>query len=772
LNGAIQSGSEDDSVTSGVATVANEFMAAKAALLELYIPYARGHDSAVKALRNALTRSDVARTIESISTTDERVRGSSLESLLAVPLERLSEYRDLLSALLSLSTPTERGYSTISETVDMFSALVRESISQGYNPGSINLKSLPSPSKLNATSSQPSSAYPTFSTSTRGASTASIVEASMPSTRGTAVAASVPEGALVTAEAVLAAQAEAEDAQRRLEALEREVALKEGELSMAQRELSRAESAKAAGSVSGGTFGPSSASLMGPMDDALRKLQDEERELLSRIQNSENRPLFEAFLARKRELEEEEARLMAALAEHEDTLAQVRARLAHPPSSVLPSDPAKAQLYIAWKRALAEREELLRQARKRKHELLRDLKARHETQVVLLEMERRAAVDGLREAVSSEAAKVEAYKRDMAALDESIENAKAAMKRFRGEFEQLRVALLIDRMAKSSQVANLADRRRRLAKEAESFAEAVENAKARVAAEESAKWEAKLASEREAGEKRVADERRAIEAKIEKVRAALAERYEAGFKPLLQEAEGRHLEELQRIVDLQRELEAKEAELRSANEAAQAVSAALVNISNNGAVQDEDPSANVPEWKLREFEDLRNAVATMWEQLDVPAEDITAFLSECDLLAPYHPKVLEMYQDMYKRLTGVAVANGAGSVASPPRHDYHTSSELLSSTPGAGSIATHQAQAMSSTASTQGRSNVAQAVRSVSNRSTPVQSTGRSTIFGSSSTGKTLSTEDEYAAFLAKKSGALPPSLGGAGSSRNPALRK
>lgn len=42
------------------------------------------------------------------------------------------------------------------------------------------------------------------------------------------------------------------------------------------------------------------------------------------------------------------------------------------------------------------------------------------------------------------------------------------------------------------------------------------------------------------------------------MRAALAERYEAGFKPLLAEAEARHAAELQRLVDLQRTLEAKE----------------------------------------------------------------------------------------------------------------------------------------------------------------------------------------------------------------------
>ena len=36
-------------------------------------------------------------------------------------------------------------------------------------------------------------------------------------------------------------------------------------------------------------------------------------------------------------------------------------------------------------------------------------------------MERRAAVEALREGVATERAKVEAYRRDLAALDESIE---------------------------------------------------------------------------------------------------------------------------------------------------------------------------------------------------------------------------------------------------------------------------------------------------------------------------------------------------------------
>lgn len=55
-------------------------------------------------------------------------------------------------------------------------------------------------------------------------------------------------------------------------------------------------------------------------------------------------------------------------------------------------------------------------------------------------------------------------------------------------------------------------------------------------------------------------------------------------------------------------------------------------------------AAAVPQWKLAEFEELRAAVSSMWEQLDVPPEDVTAFLSECDLLAPYSPAVLALYQ--------------------------------------------------------------------------------------------------------------------------------
>jgi hypothetical protein len=104
-----------------------------------------------------------------------------------------------------------------------------------------------------------------------------------------------------------------------------------------------------------------------------------------------------------------------------------------------------------------------------------------------------------------------------------------------------------------------------------------------------------------------------------------------------------------------------QAELRATHESARSISAAVASLTSGVDVAVGEEA--VPEWKLREFEDLRNAVATMWEQLDVPAEEVTAFLSECDLLAPFSPRVLEMYQDMYRRLTNAASAAAVAAAA-------------------------------------------------------------------------------------------------------------
>ena len=175
--------------------------------------------------------------------------------------------------------------------------------------------------------------------------------------------------------------------------------------------------------------------------------------------------------------------------------------------------------------------------------------------------------------------------------------------RFRKEFEQLRVAMLMDRMAKNVQVAGLLAKRQQLTSQAQAFQSTIEAAK--LDAAESAKkcvglrrdagyphplsapplhwlaacsvyagashreWESKLEAEHKAGEARLVAESQEISSKMARVRETLAERYESGFMPLLAEAEERHLQEVNRVTQLQRTLQEKE-QVRCTHEATRA----------------------------------------------------------------------------------------------------------------------------------------------------------------------------------------------------------
>ena len=68
----------------------------------------------------------------------------------------------------------------------------------------------------------------------------------------------------------------------------------------------------------------------------------------------------------------------------------------------------------------------------------------------------------------------------------------------------------------------------------------------------------------------------------------------------------------------------------------------------------------VPLRACRDFEHLRDGVVSLWEQLSTPPEDIVSFLSECDLVAPFHPRVLELYRAMYRELSEGGSGEKAG----------------------------------------------------------------------------------------------------------------
>ncbi|CAE7942932.1 unnamed protein product, partial [Symbiodinium sp. KB8] len=112
---------------------------------------------------------------------------------------------------------------------------------------------------------------------------------------------------------------------------------------------------------------------------------------------------------------------------------------------------AVTDILLEWKSLKLEFHCKLLEERRKKHHALKELKMSMESNIVLLEMDRRAMVDRLQKEVDQEKGKADAARERIRMLDEEITRAKAAMRRFRQEFEQLRVALLIDRMAKSTQ---------------------------------------------------------------------------------------------------------------------------------------------------------------------------------------------------------------------------------------------------------------------------------------------------------------------------------
>lgn len=198
----------------------------------------------------------------------------------------------------------------------------------------------------------------------------------------------------------------------------------------------------------------------------------------------------------------------------------------------------------------------------------------------------------------------------------------------------------------------------------------------------------------------------------------------------------------------------------------------------------------------------------------MPVEDVTAFLSEADLLAPYSPTVLAMYSDMYRRLTtaaalpappGPAAATpGPGNqfqLMAPPSGHAATPLSLAGTpygmnagaasalragvqsvgapTPGAYSAAAPTpasraaptpGSAMAAPAAASSSARARSATRGTTPSAAAAPSSAASGGFRSTtfSTAKTVSDESHYL----NKQKQLPPSLGGAGSRRGPSPKR
>lgn len=271
----------------------------------------------------------------------------SFQTALTLPLERLAEYHTLFQGLATLTPPNDqKAFESVSSVARMFANLTSEVAASGYSSSGASAVAAHfavvtvappvfSPGKQSLPgSSSPGTAAAELGRSTQHDTWSSSHSQSLPlpalpagGSIGVLQAAApfsttnVPAGKPLTTDDVLVAQAEADEAARRLEVLEREVNLRERELGILSSEVV-AEAQK--GKLGAGS-GPGWNSSDSPstVDAVVQKLAAEEKELLARITSSEHRGLFESYLARKRELEEEEAKLTAAIEEHEEALVRI-----------------------------------------------------------------------------------------------------------------------------------------------------------------------------------------------------------------------------------------------------------------------------------------------------------------------------------------------------------------------------------------------------------------------------------------------------------------
>lgn len=330
-----------------------------------------------------------------------------------------------------------------------------------------------------------------------------------------------------------------------------------------------------------------------------------------------------------------DAALRADLSKHEHELARGRQALVASAAERGVAEPQRGALLVAWKRAVAEHEELRRQARLRRCERAAEIRGRAESQVVLTHLDRKAAVEALSGAEAAAQLRKERIHTEFSSLVKALDASNTAMERFRRDFEQLRAALMLDRMGKAAELRELETVRDCLREDSGTIEELVIARRQKTAELAVARWEDALRVEQEAGRKRLKDEQEVIEKKFGLVAGTLRERYEAGFQPVLDDEESKHARELARVVALKDRLAEREHQLHDLHSAAR-------RRAHSSPSPVALPMASVSKESLRKTSSFDELVAEL--SLVVDNFTLASFLQVCDASAPFHGSALRVYQ--------------------------------------------------------------------------------------------------------------------------------
>eukprot|EP00941_MAST-03F_sp_MAST-3F-sp1_P005211 g5211.t1 len=417
---------------------------------------------------------------------------------------------------------------------------------------------------------------------------------------------------------------ETEELQKKLENLKKQIATRESEL---KRMKDMANEAKAA--VDNDIV---------PLEKLLERLAEKEDELRQKVVDSGKSDVLRHFLQRQQGLLEQEQELRRQVEAKEKELADVRSALCNVDmSNMTPEEKERAKLFVEWKTNLKAKHEYLREFREEQYRMLMSIKARRDTMYVVAELEKKAELDAGRKKGAEYKQQIEQAEKRIKLLEQGMLKAGTAMREFRREFEQMRVAIMLDKTIKSTQMASLEEHKKRLRRAEDLFERLVDKERQRIQEEEAEKWRPRLAAAKEKMAKQLQLQQEQMKKKIAQVREALGTRYQEGFDPLLREAEARYAEEAQASERLAQEIAQKEQLLKTAERDMRRLEAEVMTpqSGNDGS------GGNV---RSKEMDQLNMELRNLWVELKSDPDEVATFLSELDAISPYNDAVLKLYE--------------------------------------------------------------------------------------------------------------------------------
>ena len=380
-----------------------------------------------------------------------------------------------------------------------------------------------------------------------------------------------------------------------------------------------------------------------PLEKLLTRLVEKEDELRQQVVDTNRGEVLRVFLQNQQSKLEQERDLKQVVQAKEEELAKVRADLCRVEGmdQMTAEQRERAQIYIEWKTNLRRKHELLRSFRETQYRMLMAIKARRDTQYVVAELEKKAELEEGRRKAEEYKSQIEAAEQRIKLLELGMVKAGTAMRDFRREFEQMRVAIMLDKTIKSTQMASLGEHKKRLKRAEELFQTLINAERKRIQDEETEKWQPRLDAAISRMNKQLEEQKTASDKKMAQVAAALGKRYEEGFAPLLREATAKYTSEAQASERLRKEIQNKEQLLRNAEEELRRLEKEVL------VPEAEGPSSEHSE----EMDKLNMELRSLWVELKSDPDEVATFLSELDALAPYSDPVLRLYEEEEKAIS-------------------------------------------------------------------------------------------------------------------------